>query len=144
MLLTSPFGISDERINTIPLTNTHGRDLSLLELWRTESPIDLNEEEQSYIDFTKEYRSFDEHKLKRHKEKKQASSSSLTAENPQKPTLVLKHKSFTISLKEMQRITSESEEKRTLSAPEEALVEEDNLTPGFEESSNKQHLTKQV
>jgi hypothetical protein len=63
--LASPFGISDDRINAITILNTHGRDLSLLELWRTESPIDLNDDEQSYLDFTKEYRSFDDHKLQR-------------------------------------------------------------------------------
>lgn len=61
----SPFGTSGERIHTINYANTHGRDLSLLELWKTDSPIDLNEDEQSYLDFTKEYRSFDENKFKK-------------------------------------------------------------------------------
>jgi len=100
--LASPFGISDDRINTITILNTHGRDLSLLELWRTESPIDLNEDEQSYLDFTKEYRSFDEHKLQRFRLQRKESCP-VTAEpsdQPNKPSL--KHKSFTISLKEMQ------------------------------------------
>jgi hypothetical protein len=48
--------------------------------------------------------------------------------------LVLKNKSFSISLKEMQRISSESEEKATYSAANDALLEEDNLTTGLESS----------
>lgn len=101
--LASPFGLSDERINTITLLHTHGRDLSLLELWRTDSPIDLNEDEQSYLDFTKEYRSFDEHKLQRLRLQRRESCSAAPAD-PAKP----KHKSFTISLKEMQNESSQA------------------------------------
>lgn len=41
----SPFGVSDERIQPIPLTNTNARDMSLLELFRAESPINLDEAE---------------------------------------------------------------------------------------------------
>jgi ATP-dependent protease HslVU (ClpYQ) peptidase subunit len=62
--------VSDERILPIPLTGgggTNARDLSLLELFHAESPINLDEIEQSYIDFTKEYRSYDELRLKRQK-----------------------------------------------------------------------------
>jgi hypothetical protein len=60
----SPFGLSDERIQPIPHTGTNAKDLSLLELFRTESPINLDEAEQSYLDFTKEYRSYDELRFK--------------------------------------------------------------------------------
>ena len=126
--LASPFGISDERINTITLLNTHGRDLSLLELWRTESPIDLNEDEQSYLDFTKEYRSFDEHKLQRLRLQRRESSSAMAgAEQATKPTL--KHKSFTISLKEMQNE----------SVPLEAAQEDDEATPAFDYKDKSKH-----
>jgi hypothetical protein len=43
-----------------PNTQTNTRDLSLIELWNSESPVSLNEEERTYIDFTKEFRRFDE------------------------------------------------------------------------------------
>lgn len=46
-----------------PLTNQNARDISLIELWNTTSPINLDDEEQSYIDFTKEYRRYDEAKF---------------------------------------------------------------------------------
>ena len=67
----SPFGEgSDERLGIIPHVCCGGggvvtnNNLSLLELWRTESPINLDDEEQSYLDLTREYRSFDELKFK--------------------------------------------------------------------------------
>jgi hypothetical protein len=43
-----------------PNTQTNTRDLSLIELWNSDSPVSLNEEERTYLDFTKEYRRFDE------------------------------------------------------------------------------------
>jgi hypothetical protein len=43
-----------------PNTQTNSRDLSLIELWNSDSPVSLNEEERTYIDFTKEFRRFDE------------------------------------------------------------------------------------
>jgi hypothetical protein len=43
-----------------PNTQTNTRDLSLIELWNSDSPVSLNEEERTYIDFTKEFRRFDE------------------------------------------------------------------------------------
>ena len=37
-----------------------GKDMSLIELWNTTSPITLNNDEQDYVDFTKTYRNYDE------------------------------------------------------------------------------------
>jgi hypothetical protein len=37
---------------------------SLVEIRNNESPVNLNEEEKEYLDFTKDYRQFDENRFK--------------------------------------------------------------------------------
>ena len=63
----SPFSLSGDKqlLATLayPNTQTNTRDLSLIELWNSESPVSLNEEERTYIDFTKEFRRYDEDKF---------------------------------------------------------------------------------